>query len=108
MSKSYKTESENSKNEPNAEEKVKVKQEPTESEDKKEAQLEEEVSKLKESLLISLAKNENAQKRHYEDLERVRKYANKKLISRFLPFLNSYEQALEVSRKMQDPKVSNF
>jgi len=75
---------------------------------KKIEELEKTIAELKNSTLRLLANSENERKRHVKDLEEIRKYANKRLIKRILPFLDSYKQALELSEKMKDPKISNF
>jgi molecular chaperone GrpE len=75
---------------------------------KKVEELEKTIAELKDSILRLLANNENERKRHVKDLEEIRKYANKRLIQRILPFLDNYKQALELSEKMKDPKISNF
>ena len=96
-----------SKNPENSKQKEEIKQEPQENNEKS-VKDSEEVAKLKETLLVMLANSENQRKRHEKELEEMRKYANKKLIRQILPFLNSYEQALELSGEMKDSKVSSF
>lgn len=102
----------NSQQSENENDKTKITETQTETEKvdpkKKVEELEKTIAELKDSILRLLANNENERKRHVKDLEEIRKYANKRLIQRILPFLDNYKQALELSEKMKDPKISNF
>jgi len=72
------------------------------------AQLKEKNEVLKKEKLLLLANNENTRKRYLEDTQEFQKYANKKLLKKFLPFINNYEQALTFGQQVKDPKINSF